>query len=103
MPPRYSRNRHPLWLRFQMLQIWINEKQYLMARQLNKAWLRLPFNRGRAGRNPSCGPRLLTNPVVVGIIVIVLVFLLVFGEGLLNTGQIVEMMTGVKVGDGSLR
>lgn len=95
MPPRYSRNRHPLWLRLQMLQIWINEKQFVFAHKLRRRLARLPFARGRLSRNPSSGPQLLTNPYVVTLIIIVLGFMLIFGEGLLNRFQIVEMMTGI--------
>ena len=95
MPPRYSRNNHPWWMRLQLLQIWINEKQYLAGHRLRKIWWKLPFNRGRLKRSPASGPLLLANPLLLCAIIFVLIFLLVFGEGLLNTGQIVGMMTGV--------
>lgn len=94
-PPRYSRDNQPWWLRLQQFQLWLSEKQYLFAYKVRKRWLRLFFSRDHLARDPSSGPRILTHPVVVIAIVIVIGFLLIFGEGLLNRFQMVEMMTGV--------
>ncbi|HNW92963.1 MAG TPA: hypothetical protein PKM88_08655, partial [bacterium] len=97
MAPRYDRNHHPFWLRLHLFQIWLDEKQYIFLHKLRKRWLRLPINRGKLSRSPAFGPRLLHNPVVMIVLLVLFICLLVFGEGLFNTRQITAMMTGVDI------
>ncbi len=93
-PPRYSRNRLPLYLRIHNFQLWLNEQSYIRTKKLRKAWHKLPFIRSRLRSTPGMVPRFLYNQIVLLILLLFFILLLTFGEGWLNRNEIAKMMTG---------
>lgn len=93
-PPRYSRNRLPLYLRIHNFQLWLNEQAYIRTKKLRKAWHKLPFIRSRLHSNPNLTPRFLYNHVVLLILLLLVILLLTFGEGWLNRENIMNMVIG---------